>query len=216
MNSPLIEHDLAIAEQYRSQLIGIDEVGRGCLLGPVYAAAVCIPDLSATVFSQVRDSKQLSEAKRISIAQQLATLCRYSIQSSSVQEINQLGIVGATMLAMRRAACELLRQTEHEYLVLVDGRNTIPGLDVAQRSLVKGDQKSAHIATASILAKCARDTYVSDVLSRSYPGYDLPQNKGYGTKTHINAIRQIGLCPEHRVLFVRRLIAAVTQSEANT
>ena len=199
--SQLVDFDARLAEP----LIGIDEVGRGCLLGPVFAAAVHIPDITPVFLRGVKDSKQLSPLQRANLRDSLSKTSIYAIGISSVSEIDTYGIVPATLLAMRRALDIVLAQLgTNAYLVLIDGRDRLPDLPTPQRNIIRGDQQSLHIAAASILAKQARDQYITDVLHAEHPCYDLNHNKGYGTPKHIDALKKLGACPEHRRLFIRK------------
>ncbi len=181
-------------------VMGIDEAGRGPLAGGVYAAAVSVPlafaaELLVGAWSEINDSKKLSEKKRERLAEVIKTTpgCRWAVASASPKEIDELNILNATHLAMRRAADEV--GAEH---ILVDG---LPVKTLPQaRSVVKGDAKSLLIAAASILAKTSRDADCLR-LERLYPGYGFAQHKGYPTPSHIAALAKLGPCPEHRLSF---------------
>ena len=181
-------------------VMGIDEAGRGPLVGGVYAAAVSVPlalaeRLLAGEWSEINDSKKLSERKRERLAEVIksTTGCRWAVASASPKEIDELNILNATHLAMRRAADEV--GAEH---ILVDG---LPVKTLPQaRSVVKGDAKSLLIAAASILAKTSRDADCLR-LERLYPGYGFAQHKGYPTPSHLAALARLGPCPEHRLSF---------------
>lgn len=181
-------------------VMGIDEAGRGPLAGGVYAAAVSVPlalaaELLVGEWSEINDSKKLSEKKRERLAEVIKTTpgCRWAVASASPKEIDELNILNATHLAMRRAADEV--GAEH---ILVDG---LPVKTLPQaRSVVKGDAKSLLIAAASILAKTSRDADCLR-LERLYPGYGFAQHKGYPTPSHIAALAKLGPCPEHRLSF---------------
>ena len=181
-------------------VMGIDEAGRGPLAGGVYAAAVSVPlalaaELLAGAWSEINDSKKLSEKKRERLAEVIKSTpgCRWAVASASPKEIDELNILNATHLAMRRAADEV--GAEH---ILVDG---LPVKTLPQaRSVVKGDAKSLLIAAASILAKTSRDADCLR-LERLYPGYGFAQHKGYPTPSHIAALAKLGPCPEHRLSF---------------
>lgn len=181
-------------------VMGIDEAGRGPLAGGVYAAAVSVPlalaaELLVGAWSEINDSKKLSEKKRERLAAIIKSTpgCRWAVASASPKEIDELNILNATHLAMRRAADEV--GAEH---ILVDG---LPVKTLPQaRSVVKGDAKSLLIAAASILAKTSRDADCLR-LERLYPGYGFAQHKGYPTPSHIAALAKLGPCPEHRLSF---------------
>lgn len=179
---------------------GVDEVGRGCLFGPVVAAAVILSDAVTTdlTLAGVTDSKQLSPLQRQHLAVQIKALaidCR--IGYASVREIDRLNILQASLLAMKRAILRLKVQPD---LCLIDGNQRIPGLELPQQTLVKGDQTSLAIAAASIIAKVWRDELISR-LAIHFPQYDLASNKGYGTPTHRRALQQFGPSPYHRSSF---------------
>jgi ribonuclease HII len=179
---------------------GVDEVGRGCLFGPVVAAAVLLPEaaLSALARAGVTDSKALSATRRQSLAQEIRALavdCR--IGYASVREIDRLNILQASLLAMRRA---ILRLSPAPHLCLIDGNQRVPELAYAQETWVKGDQRSLEIAAASIVAKVWRDELIQRLAQR-YPGYDLARNKGYGTAAHRRGLQQLGPTAQHRRSF---------------
>lgn len=184
--------------------IGIDEAGRGPLAGPVYAAAVLFaPD---TVLPAVRDSKRLSAAARERLEIEIkAVVPAWAVASASVEEIDGMNILHASLLAMRRAF-EALRLTAAE--VLVDGNQVPPGVPGAV-ACVRGDDTWPAIAAASILAKVERDRVMAR-LDGAYPGYGFAGHKGYGTAVHLQALEALGPCAEHRRSFapVRRLCAA--------
>ena len=181
-------------------VMGIDEAGRGPLAGGVYAAAVSVPielaeELLAGAWSEINDSKKLTPAKRERLAEAIKSThgCRWAVASASSKEIDELNILNATHLAMRRAADQV--GAEH---ILVDG---LPVKTLPQAvNVVKGDAKSLLIAAASILAKTARDADCLR-LESLYPGYGFAKHKGYPTKDHIEALSRLGPCPEHRMSF---------------
>lgn len=184
----------------RHLVAGVDEVGRGCLFGPVVAAAVILPPEAAPGLLNlgVTDSKQLSAKQRVFLAYQIrATAIAAQIGVASVREIDRLNILQASLLAMRRAVLRLSIQPE---LCLIDGNQTIPQLGLPQQTLIKGDQQSLAIAAASILAKVWRDDLITR-LARKYPDYDLATNKGYGTAKHRAALLRYGPSPLHRRSF---------------
>ncbi len=178
---------------------GVDEAGRGALAGPVFAAAVILPD-SRSILKQldgVNDSKQLTHPERDRLRNIIMSCAvSYGIGFADSQEIDTIGIVPATRLAVRRALLELDPLPDH---LLVDHLD-LPQVPIPQTSLVKGDARSLSIAAASILAKTARDDRMQQ-LDLQYPGYWFSNNKGYGTPEHLQAIRQIGPCTEHRRSF---------------
>lgn len=174
---------------------GVDEAGRGPLAGPVVAAAVILDDLNP--IAGLADSKKLTALRREKLYDEIRAkaLC-CSIAEASVEEIDTLNILQATMLAMRRAV-EGLRLKPAK--VLVDG-NRLPVLDVLAEAIVKGDAKVPAISAASILAKVHRDRWCAEV-DRAFPQYGFAGHKGYGTAEHMAALRQHGACPQHRRSF---------------
>ena len=179
--------------QYSGDLFaGVDEAGRGPLAGDVVAAAVIL--YPQTTITDLDDSKNLTEKKReylFDIIKKQA-MC-YSISRASVAEIDQMNILNASLLAMKRAVENLSIQPEH---VLVDG-NKVPDWKYPAESVVKGDKRIAAIAAASILAKVTRDRDMM-ILDKKYPGYGLAQHKGYPTTAHREALKQLGVTPIHR------------------
>lgn len=181
-------------------IVGVDEVGRGALFGPVVAAAVMVP-VSGVASLQtlgVKDSKQLSPKKREILATQIKQIANtYQICYASVQEIDRLNILNASLLAMKRSILKLSITPD---LCLVDGKQKIPEITIPQETLVGGDRLSPVIAAASILAKVWRDTLITR-LAAKYPDYDLANNKGYGTKKHRLALLEYGPSWQHRRSF---------------
>ena len=201
-------------------VMGIDEAGRGPLAGPVFTAAVSVPldaaaDLLSGSWSAINDSKKLSEKRRDELAEVIKATpsCTWAVASASALEIDQLNILRATHLAMRRAALALAEKlTPHEppttnyqpptannYRILVDGL-AVPSLPFPSQNVVKGDAKSLFIAAASILAKTSRDAYCREMEAK-YPGYGFAVHKGYPTAAHMEALNRLGPCPEHRQSF---------------
>ena len=174
---------------------GVDEAGRGPLAGPVVAAAVILDDLNP--IEGLADSKKLTAARREKLFDEIRAkaLC-CSIAEASVEEIDTLNILQATLLAMRRAV-EGLRLKPVK--VLVDG-NRLPTLNVLAEAIVKGDAKVPAISAASILAKVHRDRWCAEY-HRQFPQYGFAGHKGYGTAEHIAALREHGACPQHRKTF---------------
>lgn len=178
---------------------GIDEAGRGPLAGPVYAAAVILP--MGCEIEGLNDSKKVSEKKRellFDVIREKALA--YGIGSASAEEIDEVNILQATFLAMRRAYDALGQRADW---ALVDG-NRMPPLPIPGETVVKGDAQCASIAAASILAKVSRDRVLRE-LDAKYPQYGFAKHKGYGTKAHYEAIKQYGLLPEHRKTFLKNL-----------
>ncbi|MEM9136467.1 MAG: ribonuclease HII [Cyanobacteria bacterium P01_F01_bin.42] len=178
---------------------GVDEVGRGCLFGPVVAAAVIIPKSSTRNLREagVTDSKKLSSKRRELLYDVIISQTDSHVGWSSAREIDRINILQASLLAMKRAIARLEIKPK---LCLIDGNREIPSLDLPQRTVIKGDQHELAIAAASIVAKVWRDRLIIR-LSEKYPGYDLASNKGYGTKRHRNGIAKLGVTPHHRLSF---------------
>ena len=199
----IVSPDLRLEKRlWRSGLeniAGMDEAGRGALAGPVTVGAVILPNvprLSSTL-SGVRDSKQMTPGQRARWAAVLRDIARaWSLGWASADEIDSLGISAATRLASERALAALPLVPDH---LLTDFRLN-PDTDIPLTSLVKGDQKSLSIASASVLAKTARDAVMVE-LEEQYPGYGLARHKGYGTAFHREAIERLGHSPIHRKTF---------------
>lgn len=171
---------------------GVDEVGRGPLAGPVVAAAVILDH--DNMVAGLKDSKKLSEARRESLALEIKemALC-WSIARVTHEEIDQLNILQASLLAMKRAVESLKLEPEH---VQVDG-NKVPEISCSVEAIIKGDQLIPAISAASILAKVSRDQEMV-AIEHSYPGYGFAKHKGYPTKQHLQALEELGICPIHR------------------
>lgn len=181
-------------------ICGVDEAGRGPLAGPVYAAAVVLE--KGQTIEGVNDSKKLSEKKRELLFDKIINECKdYSIGTASEKEIDELNILQATFLAMKRAVDGLSVKPD---CALVDG-NQIPILDCDVTTVVKGDAKSESIAAASILAKVSRDRYMLE-MAEKYPQYGFEKHKGYGTKLHYEMIEKYGICDIHRKTFLKKVL----------
>ena len=187
----------ARAEGY-AHVCGADEAGAGPLMGPVYATAVILPE--GCVIEGLDDSKKLSEKKRDLLFDEIKEHAVYAVASASVEEIDEMNILNATFLAMRRAFDAL---PERPQAAFVDG-NRLPGLPVPSKAIIKGDSLSASIAAASIMAKVSRDRYMIS-LDEQYPEYCFKKHKGYGTKLHYEKIREFGISPVHRKTFLKKL-----------
>lgn len=176
-------------------IAGVDEAGRGCLAGPVYAAAVILP--GGHGLSGLNDSKQLSAAAREQLFPQIQQRAlAWAIGTASVGEIDRLNILQANFLAMRRAIAALARVPA---LCRVDG-NQDPRLGLPTELVIGGDALHQEIMAASILAKVARDRHMAELDGR-HPGYGFASHKGYGTPVHLAALRRLGPCAEHRMSF---------------
>ena len=179
---------------------GVDEAGRGPLAGPVCAAAVILPH--GLIIDGVNDSKKISEKKR----EQLFEIIKessldYNVAWASVEEIEEINILNATMLAMKRAVEGLSIKADY---AIIDGNKT-PDLDIPCQAIVKGDAKSMSIACASILAKVSRDRLLKE-MAVEYPQYQFEKHKGYGTKLHMELIRKYGPSPVHRRSFLKNIL----------
>lgn len=174
---------------------GVDEVGRGPWAGPVTAAAVILDP--ANIPAGLNDSKKLTAARRAVLFEAIMATACVSIASASVQEIDQINILQATFLAMRRAI-EGLKITPD--FALIDGNKIPPNLPCAAQAIIKGDARSLSISAASIVAKVTRDRLMCD-LSATFPGYGWETNAGYGTKAHQEGLAKLGITPHHRVSF---------------
>ncbi len=179
---------------------GVDEVGRGALFGPVVAAAVILPAsaLPQLALDGVKDSKQVSRLQRLRLARDIQKLALdWRIGYATSSEIDQMNILQASLLAMKRAVLKLKVQPD---ICLVDGNQSLPALLIPQRTMVKGDERSLEIAAASVVAKVWRDELVTRFAIK-YPDYDLVANKGYGTQRHRLALQQHGPSRLHRMSF---------------
>lgn len=178
-------------------ICGIDEVGRGPLAGPVIAAAVILPKDCDLLY--INDSKQLSEAKREELFDQIISQAvAYGIGSVPPQKIDEINILQATYEAMRQAVNNMSVTPD----ILLNDAVTIPGLTMKQVPIIKGDAKSISIAAASIVAKVTRDR-IMVAYDQVFPGYDFAGNKGYGSAKHMEAIKKLGVTPIHRKSFVK-------------
>ncbi|WP_310486981.1 ribonuclease HII [Chamaesiphon sp. VAR_69_metabat_338] len=197
MSTPKIYHEQTCAEV---TIAGVDEVGRGALCGIVVAAAAILPKSAIAQCAAwgIKDSKKLSASQRERLVPQIQQIAiAYQIGVASVAEIDELNILQASLLAMRRAIDGLAVPPE---LCLVDGNQPIPALDLPQQTLINGEDRSISIAAASILAKVWRDRAMTE-LSLIYPQYQLAKNKGYGTAAHLLAIAKCGITTAHRQSF---------------
>ncbi len=196
-------------------IIGIDEVGRGPLAGPVTVGAVCVSrDINPSFFEGIRDSKQLSAQKRRVWKNKLKGLaraqqtCAYAVSSVSPSVIDRIGINRAIAHAMGRSLRTILRKLNiapDECVVLLDGGLRAPASFLRQKTIIRGDEQEPVIGLASILAKVHRDTYM-ERLAIKYPLFGFDAHKGYGTASHIQQIRRHGPCNIHRRSFIKRII----------
>ncbi|MDA9640680.1 ribonuclease HII [Pelagibacteraceae bacterium] len=181
-------------QDYETPIIGVDEVGRGPLAGPVISAAIILN--KEKIPEGINDSKKLSKKKREVINKELISQHSFAIGIASVEEIDKINILQASLLAMKRAVLNLNIKPQ---TILVDG-NKLPDLEYNMYPIIKGDSKSISIAAASIIAKVYRDKLMQD-LSLQYPGYYWEKNSGYGTKQHLLALNNLGVTPIHRKSF---------------
>lgn len=203
--------DFSFEEKYWSQnyafVVGVDEVGRGSLAGPLVAAAVVFDSSTINNIKSfgIDDSKRLTSKKRKDLSEKIKEVAiSWVIAESSVDCINEMGIVGANYLAMENAVEKLKKKISDSYFILVDGyqiKNREGKNLQNQLSLVKGDQRSISIAAASIIAKVYRDDLMTK-LAKEYSMYDWQKNKGYGTKFHLDAIKKFGATIHHRKDFI--------------
>ena len=197
--SELWNFEHAAMEEGFSLICGVDEAGRGPLAGPVCAAAVILPP--GLELEGLNDSKKLSEKRREAL---YPLICEqalaYGIAFASEQEIDELNILQATFLAMRRAVGQLGQKPD---LALVDGNREPDFGDIPVHTIIKGDSRSANIAAASILAKVTRDRFMLEQ-DAVYPQYGFAVHKGYGTQKHYAALREFGPCPIHRRSFLKK------------
>ncbi len=198
MSDYIIENELK--EKGYKLIAGVDEAGRGPLAGPVFAAAVILPD--GLVDIGLNDSKKLSEKKREQLFDVITqNAIAYSIVSVDEKVIDEINILEATMQAMREAINNLEITPD---FCIVDG-NRLPKSNVLEQYVIKGDSLSVSIAAASILAKVSRDRYLKE-LDEKYPEYQFAKHKGYGTKLHYEMIEKYGISPVHRRSFLKKLL----------
>jgi ribonuclease HII len=192
--------DFSLEKEYSNKMIiGVDEVGRGPLAGPVVAAAVYIPieNWGHPVWREVQDSKKLSSIRREILFSVIQSQCHFGIAEASVEEIDSLNILQATFLAMKRAIEKI--NIEAPY-ILIDGNRLPKTWSWEARAIIKGDTKSVSIAAASILAKVTRDKMM-EKLGETYPHYGWSSNAGYGTSQHLEALENHGVTHHHRKTF---------------
>lgn len=182
------------------KIIGVDEVGRGCLAGPVVCAAVILPAEQRPWIDQVRDSKKLSAKKRQLLSEYITEECVYAIREGPPHQIDDINILQATLFTMKKCVESVVAQGGRPDLVLVDGNHEIPRLALPQETLKGGDDLHKAIGAASIIAKVYRDNYMIG-MDAIYPEYGFAKHKGYGTEQHREAIMIHGPCEMHRRTF---------------
>ena len=194
-----IKHELPPSLVPLTLEAGCDEAGCGCLAGPVYAAAVILPE--GFTHPLLNDSKQLTEKRREAMRHIIETeAVAWAVASASAQEVDMYNVINASILAMHRALDGLMAQGVTPELIVVDGNRFKPYRDIPYTTIVKGDSKLGNIAAASILAKTHRDELMRQ-LALQCPGYGWEINKGYPTEAHRKAIMEIGLSQYHRLTF---------------
>lgn len=185
-------------------ICGIDEVGRGPLAGPVVAGAIILPKDDIILY--LNDSKKLSEKKREVLYDEIMEKAvAVGLGIVGPQRIDEINILQATYEAMRLAIAEVEKKIGQKPDVLLNDAVTIPGVDVRQVPIIKGDAKSISIAAASIVAKVTRDRLMVEY-DKVLPGYDFASNKGYGTKAHIEGLKALGATPIHRATFIKNFV----------
>jgi len=170
-------------------------VGRGCLAGPVFAAAVILN--SKINKKDIRDSKKIPFRKRILISEYIKKNSIYSVGMASVEEINKINILNASLLSMKRALDKLKLKPS---IIYIDGLFAPKGIKIKYKTIIKGDEKITSIAAASIVAKVSRDLFMIN-LAKKYPIYDWHKNFGYGTNSHLNGLKKYGVTKHHRKKF---------------
>lgn len=183
------------------KLCGVDEAGRGPLVGPVTVCACIMP--KNAIIAGIDDSKKLSEKKREQLYEQIVSVADYCVVHIDRQTIDNINILQATKLGMAQAIAGLKTKPDHAVIDAVKGIDT----DVPYTPVIKADAKSYCVAAASIIAKVTRDRLLRE-LDKAYPQYGFARNKGYGTAEHIAAIKAYGACPEHRRTFIKNFISA--------
>lgn len=199
-DSPTLEAEARFWARGMHRVAGLDEAGRGAWAGPVVAAAVILPfgDDACTALAGVRDSKQMSPRLRETLAACIFDVAlAVGVGRGEQQEIDALGIVPATRLAMQRALAALTVAPE----ALVIDALRLPGVDLPQDAFPYADARSLSVAAASIIAKVTRDHWMTNVAEADFPGYGFAQHKGYGTRQHQEALDRMGVCPLHRLTF---------------
>lgn len=197
---PDYEYELKAQSQGFQLVCGVDEAGRGPLAGPVYAAAVILPQ--GLVIDGLNDSKKLSEKKREQLYDKvIESAVAWSVGIATEQEIDEINILQATFLAMRRAVEGLEIKADY---ALIDG-NRMPPLNINGETVIKGDSLSMSIAAASIIAKVSRDRFMLEI-DEKYPEYQFKKHKGYGTALHYEMLQKYGVSPVHRRSFLKKIL----------
>ena len=189
-------------ESFRKIVLGVDEAGRGPLAGPVVASAVIIKNDFDEIM-EINDSKKLTEKKRERLYKAIISNCVVGVGIASETEIDEINILNATFLAMRRAIDKVKEIADFD-IVLVDGNHKIREFSGEQECVIKGDSKSLAIAAASIVAKVTRDKMMCEI-AKEFPEYNFEKHKGYGTKAHREVLIEIGPCKYHRKSFLKKI-----------
>ena len=179
----------------KNRIAGVDEVGRGCLAGPVFSAAVILNEKINK--KDIKDSKQISFKKRILLSEYIKKNSIYAIGRATVDEIDRINILNASLLSMQRALDKLKHKPSIAY---IDGLFAPKNIKIKYRTFVRGDEKITSIAAASIIAKVSRDLFMIK-LAKKYPGYGWHKNFGYGTTDHLNGLKKYGVTTHHRKKF---------------
>lgn len=190
-------------ESFRKIVLGVDEAGRGPLAGPVVASAVIIKNNFDEIM-EINNSKKLTEKKRERLYKAIISNCVVGVGIASETEIDEINILNATFLAMRRAIDEVNKIADFD-IVLVDGNHKIRKFSGEQECIVKGDATSLAIAAASIVAKVTRDKMMCEI-AKEFPKYGFEKHKGYGTKAHREILFKIGACKYHRKTFLKKIL----------
>lgn len=202
-----MDNNLYLFDLQYSDIIGVDEAGRGPLAGVVVSSAVKLKSYSSEL-DEINDSKKLTEKKREKLFDIIKEHFEVAIGIATTEEIDEINILNATFLSMRRALEDLKIKLKNfeKNIVLVDGNFKIRGYNGQQEAVIKGDAKSLSIAAASIIAKVTRDRMMRE-LGEKYPNYDFTKNKGYGTKKHVEAIKKYGIIEGvHRKSFLGKIL----------
>ena len=179
----------------KNKIAGVDEVGRGCLAGPVFSAAVILNN--SININEIKDSKKIPFKKRILLSKYIKKNSIYALGIASVNEIKNINILNASLLSMHRA---LIKLKHKPYMAYIDGLFAPKNINIKCKTFIKGDEKIACISAASIIAKVERDLFMIK-LSKKYPKYGWHKNFGYGTKTHLQGLKKYGVTKHHREKF---------------
>jgi len=184
---------------------GVDEVGRGCLAGPVVSAAVIIDQKSSSLefIKELNDSKKLSKIKRNELEKLISDNFEFNYSFVDNNKIDEINILQASILSMDESIQKLKSKPDH---LLIDG-NRFKKYDIEYSLIIKGDSISYSIAAASILAKVRRDNYLIDIMDKEYPEYEFSKHKGYATKRHIELLKKYGPCKYHRLTFLKKIFS---------